>query len=136
MPAFPRIKEEEIQKLSGTRQLLQQMGPEKFSQWILDQKKLLITDTTMRDAHQSLMATRMRTIDMEKIALAVALYGKDLFSLRCGAGQLLMWLTVSLENLPGRDWLPCGEDSEHSVPDVIPGRECCGIQKLSGQCDP
>ena len=81
VPAFPRIKEEEIQKLSGTRQLLQQMGPEKFSQWILDQKKLLITDTTMRDAHQSLMATRMRTIDMEKIAPAVALYGKDLFSL-------------------------------------------------------
>ena len=86
VPAFPRIKEEEIQKLSGTRQLLQQMGPEKFSQWILDQKKLLITDTTMRDAHQSLMATMMRTIDMEKIAPAVALYGKDLFSLEMWGG--------------------------------------------------
>ena len=86
VPAFPRIKEEEIQKLSGTRQLLQQMGPEKFSRWILDQKKLLITDTTMRDAHQSLMATRMRTIDMEKIAPAVALYGKDLFSLEMWGG--------------------------------------------------
>ncbi|MFQ8690750.1 MAG: biotin carboxylase N-terminal domain-containing protein, partial [Blautia sp.] len=72
VPTFPRIKDEEIQSLSGTRQLLQQMGPEKFSKWILDQKRLLITDTTMRDAHQSLMATRMRTIDMEKIAPAVA----------------------------------------------------------------
>lgn len=86
VPAFPRIKEEEIQKLSGTRQLLQQMGPEKFSKWILDQKRLLITDTTMRDAHQSLMATRMRTIDMEKIAPAVALYGRDLFSLEMWGG--------------------------------------------------
>lgn len=86
VPTFPRIKDEEIQSLSGTRQLLQQMGPEKFSKWILDQKRLLITDTTMRDAHQSLMATRMRTVDMEKIAPAVAYYGRDLFSLEMWGG--------------------------------------------------
>ena len=44
------------------RQRLQQLGPEAFCQWILRQKKLLITDTTMRDAHQSLLATRMRAV--------------------------------------------------------------------------
>ena len=57
-----------------------------MSKWVLDQKKLLITDTTMRDAHQSLMATRMRTIDMVKIAPAVALYEKDAFSLEMWGG--------------------------------------------------
>ena len=40
--------------------------------WVKDQKKLLITDTTMRDAQQSLMATRVRTVDMEKIAPATS----------------------------------------------------------------
>lgn len=50
------------------------------------QKKLLITDTTMRDAQQSLMATRVRTVDMEKIAPAVALYGQNLFSLEMWGG--------------------------------------------------
>ncbi|MGN1350127.1 MAG: pyruvate carboxylase subunit B, partial [Anaerovoracaceae bacterium] len=54
--------------------------------WVLAQKKLLFTDTTMRDAQQSLMATRVRTIDMERIAPAVAAYGKDLFSLEMWGG--------------------------------------------------
>ena len=48
----------------GTRDLLLELGPKGFSQWVLKQKRLLITDTTFRDAHQSLMATRMRTHDM------------------------------------------------------------------------
>ena len=57
-----------------------------LAKWILEQKKLLLTDTTMRDAQQSLMATRVRTVDMEKIAPAVAYYGKDLFSLEMWGG--------------------------------------------------
>ena len=52
----------------------------------MDQEKLLITDTTMRDAQQSLMATRVRSRDLEKIAPAVAVYGKDLFSLEMWGG--------------------------------------------------
>src|SRR5438132_42072 len=52
----------------GTKQLLDQLGPEKFAEWTRDQKRLLITDTTFRDAHQSLMATRMRTYDMVAVA--------------------------------------------------------------------
>ena len=86
VPVFPRIPMTEINVLSGTKQMLDQKGPEAVSKWTLEQNKLLITDTTMRDAQQSLMATRVRTVDMEKIAPAVALYGKDLFSLEMWGG--------------------------------------------------
>ncbi len=57
-----------------------------MAQWVKEQKKLLVTDTTMRDAQQSLMATRVRTVDMEKIAPAVAVYGKELFSVEMWGG--------------------------------------------------
>jgi pyruvate carboxylase len=71
---------------AGTRQRLQQLGPEKFSRWILDQKALLITDTTFRDAHQSLLATRLRTYDMLAIAEAYAKNHPQLFSLEMWGG--------------------------------------------------
>ncbi len=86
VPAFPKIPMKEINTLTGTKQLLDKNGPEAVSKWALDQKNLLITDTTMRDAQQSLMATRVRSIDMEKIAPAEALYGKDLFSVEMWGG--------------------------------------------------
>ena len=66
--------------------LLRELGPEKFSQWILDQKRLLITDTTMRDAHQSLIATRMRTRDMLNIASAYSNLTPEMFSLEMWGG--------------------------------------------------
>ena len=86
VPVFPRLKPEETADLRGTKQILDEQGPEAVVDWVKAQKKLLITDTTMRDAQQSLMATRVRTVDMEKIAPAVALYGKDLFSLEMWGG--------------------------------------------------
>ena len=52
----------------GTRQLLDELGPKKFAEWTRQQKRLLLTDTTFRDAHQSLLATRVRTYDMLAIA--------------------------------------------------------------------
>src|SRR5437879_10770821 len=58
---------------AGTRQLLQKLGPAKFAAWARKEKRLLITDTTFRDAHQSLMATRVRTFDL----LATAGPGAD-----------------------------------------------------------
>src|SRR5690606_17080890 len=70
----------------GTRDRLLEMGPEKFSRWILDQKQLLVTDTTLRDAHQSLIATRMRTHDMLRVAEAVAHRTPELFSLEMWGG--------------------------------------------------
>lgn len=70
----------------GTKQILDAEGPEGLVKWIRGQNKLLLTDTTMRDSHQSLMATRMRTQDMKKIAKATAHLGKDLFSLEMWGG--------------------------------------------------
>ncbi|HCY82710.1 MAG TPA: hypothetical protein DHV22_14500, partial [Xanthomarina gelatinilytica] len=51
----------------GTKDLLTTLGPDKFAQWLKAEKKIHFTDTTMRDAHQSLLATRMRTYDMLKV---------------------------------------------------------------------
>ncbi len=70
----------------GTRDLLKKLGPEKFAHWVKSQKPLLLTDTTMRDAHQSLMATRMRTYDMLAVADVVARRAASLFSLEMWGG--------------------------------------------------
>ncbi len=72
--------------LPGSRERLQELGPEKFSRWMLEQKRVLLTDTTMRDAHQSLFATRMRTADMLAVAPHYARLLPDLFSLECWGG--------------------------------------------------
>lgn len=69
-----------------SRTALQELGPEKFTRWILDEKRLLITDTTMRDAHQSLIATRMRTHDMLRIAEAYTTRTPEMFSLEMWGG--------------------------------------------------
>jgi len=70
----------------GTRQKLDELGPEKFAQWMRAQKRVLVTDTTMRDAHQSLLATRMRTFDIAAIAGTYARALPQLFSLECWGG--------------------------------------------------
>jgi pyruvate carboxylase len=71
---------------SGTRQLLLELGPKKFAQWVLKQKQLLVTDTTFRDAHQSLFATRLRSYDMIAVADAVARRTPNLFSMEMWGG--------------------------------------------------
>ena len=71
---------------AGTRNRLLGMGAEAFCRWILDEKPLLITDTTFRDAHQSLFATRVRTFDMLGIAATVARRTPNLFSLEMWGG--------------------------------------------------
>jgi pyruvate carboxylase len=70
----------------GLRNKLLELGPEKFCQWVRKQKRLLITDTTMRDAHQSLLATRFRTHDLVQVADAVAHLAPNLFSLETWGG--------------------------------------------------
>jgi pyruvate carboxylase len=70
----------------GTRQRLDELGPGKFAQWMLDQQRVLVTDTTFRDAHQSLLATRFRTRDMAAVAPAYARLAPDLFSVECWGG--------------------------------------------------
>ncbi len=70
----------------GTRQLLDELGPERFADWMLAQKRVLLTDTSMRDAHQSLLATRVRTHDMAAIAPFYASLLPQLFSVECWGG--------------------------------------------------
>ena len=70
----------------GSRDKFKELGAEKFSKWILDQKPLLLTDTTMRDAHQSLLATRFRTYDLLNVADAYARICPQFFSLEMWGG--------------------------------------------------
>ena len=72
--------------ISGVRQILDNKGPKAVADWMLEQKKLLITDTTMRDGHQSLLATRMRSLDMIKAAPAYSALLPELFSVECWGG--------------------------------------------------
>jgi pyruvate carboxylase len=71
---------------AGTRNLLQKLGPKRFAEWAKKEKRLLITDTTFRDAHQSLMATRVRTHDLLATAPAVAERLPNLFSIEMWGG--------------------------------------------------
>ncbi|SFQ15586.1 pyruvate carboxylase [Roseivivax halotolerans] len=70
----------------GTRNLLDEKGPQAVADWMAEQKQLLITDTTMRDGHQSLLATRMRSLDMIKVAPSYAANLPQLFSVECWGG--------------------------------------------------
>src|SRR5215813_1512591 len=84
--AAPLPKLPDIDPPKGTRQLLKKLGPEKFAAWAKKEKRLLITDTTLRDAHQSLMATRVRTYDLLATATAISQRLPNLFSLEMWGG--------------------------------------------------
>ncbi|MGE3821957.1 MAG: pyruvate carboxylase, partial [Isosphaeraceae bacterium] len=70
----------------GSRQRFQKLGADGFSKWIREQTPLLLTDTTFRDAHQSLLATRVRTRDMLRLADAYARLCPDMFSIEMWGG--------------------------------------------------
>ena len=70
----------------GTRELLRELGAPGFARWMREQPRVLLTDTTMRDAHQSLFATRMRSADMVAVAPCYAQLLPELFSLECWGG--------------------------------------------------
>lgn len=84
-PRLPKLSVKDAPP-AGTKQRLDELGPERFAQWMLEQKRVLVTDTTMRDAHQSLLATRMRTLDMSAIAPYYAAMMPQLFSVECWGG--------------------------------------------------
>jgi len=83
-PIAPKVSTEAPPR--GTRQILDEEGPQAVADWMAAQKKLLLTDTTMRDGHQSLLATRMRSIDMIRVAPAYAHMMPSLFSMECWGG--------------------------------------------------
>ncbi len=80
-PYFP-----DIAVPDGTRQRLEALGPKAFAEWMRNETRVLVTDTTMRDAHQSLIATRMRMRDIVAAAEAYAKGLPQLLSLECWGG--------------------------------------------------
>jgi len=70
----------------GSKTRLDRMGPESFARWLREEKAIQYTDTTLRDAHQSLLATRMRTYDMLQVAESYGRNHPDLFSLEVWGG--------------------------------------------------
>lgn len=85
----------------GTKQLLDRLGPKGFSDWMRNEKRVLVTDTTMRDGHQSLLATRMRTHDIAGVASVYAKALPQLLSLECWGGATF---DVSMRFLTEDPW--------------------------------
>lgn len=113
VPVVPKIVRPENQY--GTKQILDNEGAEGLVKWIKGQEKLLLTDTTMRDAHQSLMATRVRTKDMLKIAKATSVLAEDLFSLEMWGGATF---DVAYRFLKESPWARL-EELRKKVPNVL-----------------
>jgi pyruvate carboxylase len=100
---------------SGTRDRFKGLGAERFAQWMLEQKQVLITDTTMRDAHQSLFATRMRSADMLAVAPHYARLASGLFSLECWGGATF---DVAMRFLKEDPWQRLA-DLRAAIPNVL-----------------
>ena len=75
-----------LESKNGTKQILDEQGADGLVQWVKDQKEVLLTDTTFRDAHQSLFATRVRTNDFRQIAEPTAKLIPELFSMEMWGG--------------------------------------------------
>lgn len=98
---LPEVPDFGYEKPAGTRQLLDQLGPKGFADWMKAETRTLVTDTTMRDGHQSLLATRMRTNDIVRVADAYAAGLPRLFSLECWGGATF---DVSMRFLTESPW--------------------------------
>lgn len=99
--AAPLVPYIESEIPDGTKQLLDTLGAEGFARWMREQKRVLITDTTMRDGHQSLLATRMRTFDIASIAGVYSRALPELLSLECWGGATF---DVSMRFLTEDPW--------------------------------
>jgi len=113
IPPIPKYPS--LEGITGTKQILDEQGVEGLTNWIKGQKKLLLTDTTFRDAHQSLIATRVRTKDMMKIAEATASLGRDLFSLEMWGGATFDVAYRFLRESPWRRL----EDLRTKIPNIL-----------------
>jgi pyruvate carboxylase len=117
-PAAARLAEPPVfpgEPAPGTRQLLKELGPERFARWMQEQARVLVTDTTMRDAHQSLLATRMRTYDLAAIGRSYATGLPQLLSLECWGGATF---DVAMRFLAEDPWERLARIRE-AVPNVL-----------------
>ncbi len=99
----------------GTKDIFREEGVEGLVKWIGQQKGLLITDTTMRDAHQSLLATRVRTFDMLRIAPAYAMHASELFSMEMWGGATF---DTSMRFLSESPWQRLS-DLREAMPNIL-----------------
>jgi pyruvate carboxylase len=99
----------------GTKQKLTELGPEKFAQWLKQEKAVKFTDTTFRDAHQSLLATRFRTTDMMKVAESFAHNHPQLFSMEVWGGATF---DVSMRFLHECPWKRLQQFRE-AIPNIL-----------------
>ena len=113
-PHKPIIRTD-IPYVEGSRQQLERLGKQAYIEKIKNEKKLLLTDTTMRDAHQSLVATRLRTYDFLQAAPATEAYMKDLFSLEMWGGATFDVAYRFLNESPWRRLQKLREE----IPDIL-----------------
>ena len=113
-PHKPIIRTD-IPYVEGSRQQLKRLGKQAYIEKIKNEKKLLLTDTTMRDAHQSLVATRLRTYDFLQAAPATEAYMKDLFSLEMWGGATFDVAYRFLNESPWRRLQKLREE----IPDIL-----------------
>ena len=99
--APPKVPYVDAPVVDGSKQRLDALGPDGFARWMRDEHKVLFTDTTMRDGHQSLLATRMRTFDIAAIAGVYARALPQLLSLECWGGATF---DVSMRFLTEDPW--------------------------------
>ena len=99
----------------GTKQLLEKLGPEKFCEAIKKDRKIHYTDTTFRDAHQSLLATRVRTLDMMRVAESFAKNHPQLFSMEVWGGATF---DVALRFLKECPWDRLAQFRQ-SIPNIL-----------------
>lgn len=99
----------------GTKDLLTALGPEAFCQWLKNEHKIYYTDTTLRDGHQSLLATRMRTYDMLKVAEAFAKCHPQTFSMEAWGGATF---DVCLRFLHEDPWMRL-EKLRAAIPNIL-----------------
>ena len=117
-PTFDKIYTPQKDKTNpklGSKDLFDKLGKEEYLKSIYNDNKLLITDTTLRDAHQSLLATRLRTYDMLKVAKPTNEYMKDLFSLEMWGGATY---DVAYRFLKESPWLRLSQLREN-IPNIM-----------------
>ncbi len=112
-PIIPDIKPQ-VSKKQSLKSIFDQEGPEAFAKAVRQNGGLLITDTTWRDAHQSLLATRLRTIDMLNVAAPTSVALRNAYSLECWGGATF---DVSMRFLREDPWERLAALRE-AVPDI------------------
>ncbi|MFK8016566.1 MAG: pyruvate carboxylase [Gammaproteobacteria bacterium] len=112
----PPVLGQPQQRADGVRQRLEREGPEAVAKWMSAQSAPLVTDTTFRDAHQSLLATRMRTVDMLRIAPHYSHWMGNLFSVECWGGATF---DVAMRFLQEDPWQRLA-DLSSAMPNLMP----------------